>query len=419
MVRKKQNKAAILLALFPILILICCFLCVKPLNAEKDKLVIVLDPGHGGSDIGAITKGRMEKELNFRVAMACKKELQKYEGVEVYLTRDKDEEISLADRAIVAKEYSADLLISLHFNASESHTLSGAETYVSSKAPLRQKAEKFALTELALLEQYGVPIHGNFTRLNDNNDDYYGIIREASSRRIPTVIVEHCYLDVPAEEKFYDTPDDLERFGKIDATAIAMTYGLKSAVLGVDYSDVKKSEQVLPRHIYKEDTTPPSVECKFESYRNENNRAVFRVCATDEDSAVVAYAVSKDGGNNFSPKRSLYFEDEFSIEHIIKEQNATEFVVAVFNAYDAVAYSEPIDLKGLLFANSVEATLVSDLTEDELLQEEEPFNEEIIPVVNNNCSTNSQHAILFWVTACLGILQTAAIAFISLRKRNR
>ena len=55
-------------------------------NAGRD-IVIVLDPGHGGSDVGARRGSVYEKTINFKVAQYCKAELEQYEGVKVYMTR--------------------------------------------------------------------------------------------------------------------------------------------------------------------------------------------------------------------------------------------------------------------------------------------------------------------------------------------
>lgn len=387
------------------------FLSAPSLSAKRP-VVIVLDPGHGGSDMGALAKGVMEKELNYRVAMAVKNELMLYEGVEVYVTREGDMDISLRDRAVFAKEHNADLLISLHFNASESHTLSGAETYVSSKSPLRQKAEKFALVELNLLEQYGVPIHGNFTRLNDYNEDYYGIIRESAARQIPAVIVEHCYLDIPEEEQFYDTPDDLERFGKLDATAIAMTYGLKSQILGVDYSKLRKSDQILPDRIYESDLTAPEVTCEFLEYHSNVRRASFRVTVKDAESAVVGYAFSKDGGKSFMTKRELFFEEEFDLECIIKYALPDTFVVAAYNAYGVAGYSEPIDLNAVLFPaiSEPEAEVQAEIAEAiHILEDVSVEISEIIP-------NKPEYIIIFLLFAVMGIITVVILSVLEFRK---
>lgn len=90
-------------------------------------LVIVLDPGHGGSDLGAVGVGGLqEKDLNLALALALRDELQR-EGARVVLTRDRDAEVAgspdataeqeLGARVRIAEEAGANLFLSLHHNA--------------------------------------------------------------------------------------------------------------------------------------------------------------------------------------------------------------------------------------------------------------------------------------------------------------
>ena len=98
-------------------------------GAKAGNLVVVLDPGHGGSDPGATRGSVYEKTLNLKVAQYCKAELEKYSGVTVYMTRTGDSYLTLAQRAQKAADYGADILISIHQNSSESSAAYGAEVY--------------------------------------------------------------------------------------------------------------------------------------------------------------------------------------------------------------------------------------------------------------------------------------------------
>ena len=75
--------------------------------------VIVIDPGHGGENLGAQVDGYTEKEMTMIVAKAMKKELENYDNVVVYLTRESDQELSLEERAQFAKDRNADFLFCL------------------------------------------------------------------------------------------------------------------------------------------------------------------------------------------------------------------------------------------------------------------------------------------------------------------
>ncbi len=90
------------------------------------KPVVVLDPGHGGYDPGAVAFGLQEKELNLKLALETAKRLS---GVKVLLTRDRDVFVSLANRVAFSSRAGADLFLSLHANAGGGR---GFESFVCS-----------------------------------------------------------------------------------------------------------------------------------------------------------------------------------------------------------------------------------------------------------------------------------------------
>ncbi|MFH1676561.1 MAG: N-acetylmuramoyl-L-alanine amidase [bacterium] len=83
---------------------------------------IVIDPGHGGEDPGAVVSGVMEKDLNLSMAFALKQFLESH-GAKVTLTRERDVYVTLADRLYIAEQSKADLFICLHNNATETQTM--------------------------------------------------------------------------------------------------------------------------------------------------------------------------------------------------------------------------------------------------------------------------------------------------------
>ncbi|HNQ42854.1 MAG TPA: N-acetylmuramoyl-L-alanine amidase, partial [Candidatus Cloacimonadota bacterium] len=93
--------------------------------------VIVLDPGHGGKDPGAVGKilKAQEKDINLAVALKLKHMLETELGVKVLLTRSDDRFVSLGDRTRFANENKADLFVSIHTNASKDAKSRGVETY--------------------------------------------------------------------------------------------------------------------------------------------------------------------------------------------------------------------------------------------------------------------------------------------------
>jgi N-acetylmuramoyl-L-alanine amidase len=91
---------------------------------------IVIDPGHGGRDPGAIGgSGNMEKDLTLDIALRLRARLQKTGVHRVAMTRETDETISLSRRAQLANEEKADLFISIHINSLPQKPLNVIETY--------------------------------------------------------------------------------------------------------------------------------------------------------------------------------------------------------------------------------------------------------------------------------------------------
>ncbi len=91
---------------------------------------IVIDPGHGGKDTGAISPNHIfEKEITLAVAKELKRILEQRTGCEVILTRTDDRSVPLEERTAFANSHKADLFISIHTNAHEDRTRHGTETY--------------------------------------------------------------------------------------------------------------------------------------------------------------------------------------------------------------------------------------------------------------------------------------------------
>lgn len=94
-------------------------------NGKKS---VVLDPGHGGTDYGAIRNGINEKDINLDVAKRVEALLAS-KGVVVYMTRNIDETVSLLDRTTFTANKSPDIFVSIHVNSSVGNEASGLETH--------------------------------------------------------------------------------------------------------------------------------------------------------------------------------------------------------------------------------------------------------------------------------------------------
>jgi N-acetylmuramoyl-L-alanine amidase len=107
---------------------------------------IVLDPGHGGKDGGAISpSGLREKDIVLNIAKTLKVVLERETGCQVLLTRTTDRYLSLEERTAFANAKKADVFISIHANANENRSVGGVETYFLNLASDPQAARVAAL----------------------------------------------------------------------------------------------------------------------------------------------------------------------------------------------------------------------------------------------------------------------------------
>jgi N-acetylmuramoyl-L-alanine amidase len=103
----------------------------QPSAAPGPFAVVVLDPGHGGQDSGAMCGGLLEKDLTLDVARRIDRLLDS-EGIATLMTRLGDTYVSLADRAAFANRIGNCIFISIHFNEDNKPVASGVETYYAS-----------------------------------------------------------------------------------------------------------------------------------------------------------------------------------------------------------------------------------------------------------------------------------------------
>jgi N-acetylmuramoyl-L-alanine amidase len=114
-------------------------------KSRADRTVVVIDPGHGGKERGAVgPTGLMEKDVTLALARKLRTQLQKDPTVNVVLTRDQDRFVPLDERTAIANHNRADLFISIHLNASRRSSAFGAETYFLSAEATDDEARLLA-----------------------------------------------------------------------------------------------------------------------------------------------------------------------------------------------------------------------------------------------------------------------------------
>jgi N-acetylmuramoyl-L-alanine amidase len=191
--------------------------------------VVVIDPGHGGDDTGAIgRKGTREKDITLQIARRVKTLLEKH-GIKVILTRNSDKTMDLIDRTKIANAANADLFLSIHCNANVKSKFTGVEvfylnnssdTYSTRLADRENKVLgkqisdlEFILTDLSMNVNIGDSIIlANMMQkslVKALRSKYSNIVDRGVRRavfhvllyaRMPAVLVETSFLSNPTEE---------------------------------------------------------------------------------------------------------------------------------------------------------------------------------------------------------------------------
>ena len=180
-------------------------LLLKMLFVFGQKKVVVIDPGHGGKDSGAIgINGILEKEVVLDIAkeiIRLNKAILK-DDFDIYLTRYKDTLISLADRAQLAKRLHADVFVSLHCNASNNYA-KGVEVYVHN-SDRRNTKESIALG-VSILYESTQKLEFKKRGVKFAN---FQVLRDATSF-LPAVLVEMGFITNTDEAAYFLKPKNV------------------------------------------------------------------------------------------------------------------------------------------------------------------------------------------------------------------
>ena len=128
---------------------------------------LVIDPGHGGKDPGALGTREREKYLNLGVALALEELLAKHmPEINVVMTRDRDKSVTLYRRAKIAQLHQADFFLSLHCNSSPNKESTGSESYVLGYNRGDESYRVYTAENKAILyEENHEDVYGEFGRI--------------------------------------------------------------------------------------------------------------------------------------------------------------------------------------------------------------------------------------------------------------
>lgn len=317
-------------------------------SSKKSGVVTVaIDPGHGGitagtgeSATGCVYNGIQEKDMTLYVAMAMKSYLEQFDGVRVVMTRTTDTYVSLADRVKIAKNAGADFFYCIHFNASASHMLYGSEQWIPYEEPYFSKSYAMASNVRDELAALGLYQKGIKTKIG-NNGDYYGILRHSVAAGIPSVLVEHSYLDNAGDSFIYSDPATyIQLLGKADAYAVAKYYGLSSKATGVSFAGYPKA--AVPAGYTGWDATAPDYVAISEN-SFDGSTSTVTMTAVDLQSPIIFYGYSLDGGATFQPYQ-IWPQGAGNVTFNITAPAGTTVVGIAVDEYDHATVSAPITL---------------------------------------------------------------------------
>lgn len=200
---------------FAILLLKICFIFGQELQTKN---VIVIDPGHGGKDTGAIgANGIREKDVVLCIAkeiLRLNKTLLN-DRFDVYSTRYKDTLISLPDRSLLSKNLKADLFISLHCNASTVFS-KGIEVYVHNTNDEKVFIKKSIALGLSILEESAQKLGFKKRGIQFAN---FQVLRE-NTTCCPSILIEMGFVTNTDEADHFLVPKNIR------AMALAILMGV-------------------------------------------------------------------------------------------------------------------------------------------------------------------------------------------------
>ena len=188
-------------------------------DASKDKNTkrsIFLDPGHGGSDPGAVSGGVREKDLTLSVYNKVSSKLASL-GYTVLTSRNVDKDVDLVERAEQANNANADMLLSIHFNAGGRGVARGIETYYyqsqADRVPKINKENHNNAERLERSRKLANKVQQNLLYQTGANNRgvkraSFTVLRETS---IPSILVELGFIDNPEERNKIKTNEYQER----------------------------------------------------------------------------------------------------------------------------------------------------------------------------------------------------------------
>lgn len=206
-----MKKIKVIRILLILTILSIVIIGVLKIIKKDDKIVVCIDAGHGGTDVGAVVDNKYEKDDTLKVAKLVKKYLEE-QDIKVVMTRDNDKTISLEERCNIANKKKADLFVSIHRNSAENGN--GIEIWVNSNK--EEEDIELATNILNNLEK---------TKIQSNRGIKYGTIKGENTNyyvlgntKMPSCLIELGFITDDKDNELLDK--NIEKYAKAIAKGI-------------------------------------------------------------------------------------------------------------------------------------------------------------------------------------------------------
>ena len=229
--------------------------------------IIVIDPGHGGQDPGAVANGLREKDLTLDISKRTKKYLDdNYSGHKVLLTRTTDKFLSLSDRANFANRNNADYFMSIHINAGGG---TGYESFIHTSNSSGSRNAQNTIHDEAIKEM----------KVTDRGKKKanFAVLRQT---KMPAILPENLFIDRKEDAAKLKQSKFLNEVAKGHAIGIAKALGLKS-------TPAKKKD------------TPKSTPAKKQNTPKNTSTSSY------SGGSVVDYLKSKNQPSSFAHRKKL------------------------------------------------------------------------------------------------------------------
>lgn len=199
----------------------------KARTKRKAKPVVIVDPGHGGLDLGARVRGPYveEKKLALQTALLLKSHLQK-KGYKVVMTRQSDVFLPLARRITSANPKRASIFVSLHYNSSSNKQAHGIEIFYHNHKKYKKRASYSKKLATRVLDKL---IGATSARSRGVKKGNFFVIRKS---KIPSILVEGGFLTNQGERKKLRQKSYIDLLARSIAEGIDQYFKQEKYVLG-------------------------------------------------------------------------------------------------------------------------------------------------------------------------------------------